>query len=48
MYRIFISSPAGMSYTGVWTRTEEEAKQYCDMYNEQYQNPYATHVYVKE
>lgn len=47
MYRIYISSAAGLSYTGVWTNTEEEAKELCKKYNEQDDNPYCQHVYKK-
>ena len=44
-YKIYISSPAGLSYTGVWTNDEDEAKRLCNMYNSQDDNPYCSHVY---
>lgn len=48
MYKIYISSAAGLNYTGVWTETEEEAKELCKKYNEQDgHNPYCQHVYKK-
>lgn len=44
-YKIYISSAAGLSYTGVWTETEEEAKELCRQYNEQDgHNPYCQHI----
>lgn len=47
MYKVYISSFNGLSYTGVWTTTEEEAKELCKKYNEQDNNPYCQHVYKK-
>ena len=44
-YKIYISSAAGLSYTGVWTNDEAEAKSLCDTYNSQDDNPYCQHVY---
>ena len=47
MYKIYISSFAGLSYTGVSCQTEQEAKELCDKYNKQDPTPYACHVYKK-
>ena len=44
-YRIYISSAAGLSYTGIWTNDEAEAKSLCDKYNSQDDSPYCQHVY---
>lgn len=46
-YRIYINSAAGLSYTGVWANTEEEAKALCKKYNEQDNSPYCKHIYIK-
>lgn len=45
MYRIYISSAAGLDYTGITCKTEKKAKKLCDMYNKQDNNPYCQHVY---
>ena len=45
-YRIYISSAAGLSYTGVSANTEEEAAGLCDKYNSQDNSPYCKHVYL--
>lgn len=47
MYKIYISSAAGLSYTGISCQTEQEAKGLCDKYNKQDPTPYACHVYRK-
>ena len=47
MYRIYISSAAGLSYTGICCKTEQEAKELCDKYNKKNPTPYACHVYKK-
>lgn len=48
MYKIYISSFNGLSYTGISVATEEKAKELCDKFNKQDDNPFATHIYVKE
>lgn len=48
MYKIYISSCAGLSFTGIEVSTEDEAKALCKLYNEQDNTPYATHIYVKQ
>lgn len=45
MYRIYISSAAGLDYTGISCTTEEEAKELCKKYNKQDESPYCQHVY---
>ena len=48
IYNIYISSAAGLSYTGVWATTEKEAKELCKKYNDQDKNnPYCQHIYKK-
>lgn len=47
MFKIYLSSAAGLDYTGVDCTTEEKAKALCDKYNEQDKNSYAHHVYCK-
>ena len=46
-YKIYISSAAGLDYTGVWTHSEEEAKRLCKEYDGPEYNPYAQHIYVE-
>ena len=47
MYKIYISSFNGLSYTGLWYNTEKEAKAMCDKLNKQDNNPYCQRVYKK-
>lgn len=49
VFRIYISSAAGLDYTGLTVFSEKEAKELCDKYNEQDKgNPYCKHVYKKQ
>lgn len=49
VYKIYISSAAGLDYTGISCETEEEAKKFCEKFNEQDgHNPYCQHIYTKQ
>lgn len=47
IYKIYLSSAAGLDYSGIWTYSEEKAKCICDKFNEQDNNPYCTYVYYQ-
>ena len=47
MYKIYISSAAGLDYTGLWYNEEEEAKKECAKLNKQNDSPYCHYSYVK-
>ena len=45
IYRIYLSSAAGLDFTGIKCNSEDEAKELCEKYNKGDNNPYCKHVY---